>query len=1147
MKNIIRFYFYIISIVILFSSAPAWAQLFYASTADEFRSALIEASANGQNDIIYLGEGTYSTSGIPFEYTSNENYSLSIVGSGPERTIVTNDASPNTGKIFIIQVSGFENTDISIQNLEITLGADPNESGGGLRATGNTGTLTIRNCRITNNVALSGAGIYAAFPNVILLYNSIISNRIVNSGGLEQGGAGAYILSPNAIIRFNQFSHNSSTTASLSKGGGLFIKSEWEYAFDISENLFSHNEIVNGYGSGAYIFSLYDLFGSNFYKISHNRFIANSISGTTGSGGGLYAAMASGYQPMTVVNNVFAENIAPSSGGAYFTPDVASLILTNNTSYENQSGDHIGDITHFGYMGAQIYNNIFYGSGNGSNNFKSTGGFGVSFFNNDVGYHLFDTPPEYEDNNINEDPRLFGYHIVHSEDSPSPVVDVGENSAPGIPEKDIDGDDRVIGTTVDMGADEYNPAKPYLWVETAVKSVPYNPADAYTGFGYAVALDTNTLAVGAPYEDFGDYEDAGAVYIYSRNLGGDGAWGLQQKLVPDHISNPTNFHFGWSVATDLGYIIVGSESHNSAIYHKVDQGGGEYSWVMQGHVAGGYSVDINFPYVVTGQPFANPSAFQTGQAHVYRYDPTGGWIPYPQDCAGILHPFADSSVVPLGLTGNGEFGKSVSIAWPYVTIGAPNTGYWIDPGAPSPLLARVTDKSGSIYTYKLNEGSTPCSFVDQINAYASSIIRANHFGKAIPSNLGGSVRVGSPQLATLDDVGNRVFSKSISTDPYWLVTGGGPLVPDFSFTPQSIAESVNWLVNGVPNTVPGESGFIAINYRDTIGTDWKVLQTISDVAGEVNESERFGFSVALKGGTIAVGSPSDSGSVYNGRVVIYEFPHPVIDPPAGTIEGEEYIGLILDGTVENNHVYDYVNETGGQDLVAVLEAGSTFRISAYGPGDDIEGEPRYATDALSTFPIELPIPAAEAGLWKFKVTSIESKNDNPYTFAILLADQDEDGIADASDNCPSTYNPDQADSDGNGIGDACESPADVTPPNIGLTVSPDILWPPNHKMVQIAVNLVVTDDQDPAPTVELVSITSNEPDETNTFDLNYDTTLGDGNTTNDIVVDQSGNIYLRAERSGLLEGRIYTITYKATDASGNSATAATTVTVPHNM
>jgi len=113
-----------------------------------------------------------------------------------------------------------------------------------------------------------------------------------------------------------------------------------------------------------------------------------------------------------------------------------------------------------------------------------------------------------------------------------------------------------------------------------------------------------------------------------------------------------------------------------------------------------------------------------------------------------------------------------------------------------------------------------------------------------------------------------------------------------------------------------------------------------------------------------------------------------------------------------------------------------------------------------------------------------------------------------------------------------------------ITASPDILWPPNHKMVPISVNWIVLDDTDPNPTVELKSITMNEGDETNTYDPQFDTTIGDGHTTNDIqIID--GVIYLRAERSGTSTGRIYTLTYEATDTNGNVGTASVTVTVPH--
>ena len=121
---------------------------------------------------------------------------------------------------------------------------------------------------------------------------------------------------------------------------------------------------------------------------------------------------------------------------------------------------------------------------------------------------------------------------------------------------------------------------------------------------------------------------------------------------------------------------------------------------------------------------------------------------------------------------------------------------------------------------------------------------------------------------------------------------------------------------------------------------------------------------------------------------------------------------------------------------------------------------------------------------------------------------------------------------------------DTTPPEISLVVEPNVLWPPNHKMVEIVPMLTVSDNCDESPEVILSSITMNEGDETNTYEPMYDNTLGDGHTVDDIQVD-AGRIWLRAERSGKGDGRVYYITYRAVDGEGNYADAMATVIVPH--
>jgi hypothetical protein len=114
---------------------------------------------------------------------------------------------------------------------------------------------------------------------------------------------------------------------------------------------------------------------------------------------------------------------------------------------------------------------------------------------------------------------------------------------------------------------------------------------------------------------------------------------------------------------------------------------------------------------------------------------------------------------------------------------------------------------------------------------------------------------------------------------------------------------------------------------------------------------------------------------------------------------------------------------------------------------------------------------------------------------------------------------------------------DTIPPDFTLSVTPDTLWPANHKMVLITPTWTVSDICDDSPEVSLVSITMNEEDET----------TGDGHTDDDIQVDDNGLIYLRAERSGAGSGRIYTITYQAVDDSGNAAVASARVTVSHDQ
>jgi hypothetical protein len=109
-----------------------------------------------------------------------------------------------------------------------------------------------------------------------------------------------------------------------------------------------------------------------------------------------------------------------------------------------------------------------------------------------------------------------------------------------------------------------------------------------------------------------------------------------------------------------------------------------------------------------------------------------------------------------------------------------------------------------------------------------------------------------------------------------------------------------------------------------------------------------------------------------------------------------------------------------------------------------------------------------------------------------------------------------------------------------VTVDPEVLWPPNHKMVEVEYTVTVSDICDDDPQWVLVSLVSDEPDNGR----------GDGDTVNDIQDADFGTpdylVSLRSERSGAEDGRVYTATFEVTDCNGNSTETTSNVYVPHS-
>jgi PKD domain len=110
---------------------------------------------------------------------------------------------------------------------------------------------------------------------------------------------------------------------------------------------------------------------------------------------------------------------------------------------------------------------------------------------------------------------------------------------------------------------------------------------------------------------------------------------------------------------------------------------------------------------------------------------------------------------------------------------------------------------------------------------------------------------------------------------------------------------------------------------------------------------------------------------------------------------------------------------------------------------------------------------------------------------------------------------------------------DVTPPVITkITATPNQLWPPNHKMKPVTIDVSLAGAC--ADTCRITGVTSSEAQNTR------------GNHQPDWVVTGRLTLQLMAERSGNVDQRLYTVAIACVDAAGNETTGNVTVVVPHD-
>ena len=155
--------------------------------------------------------------------------------------------------------------------------------------------------------------------------------------------------------------------------------------------------------------------------------------------------------------------------------------------------------------------------------------------------------------------------------------------------------------------------------------------------------------------------------------------------------------------------------------------------------------------------------------------------------------------------------------------------------------------------------------------------------------------------------------------------------------------------------------------------------------------------------------------------------------------------------------------------------------------------------------------------------------------------------SDVDPNAPGTYSVTYTATDANGNCSTVNrmvEVVDTTPPEVAITVVETNLWPPNNRMHLVATGITASDGCDSAPQLT-VTVTMIE-----TSRMQRITCGGKKSKHPDweIVEQPDGtfDVYVRAERSGKSEARVYTITAQAEDDAGHVATQELEVTVGHD-
>ncbi len=187
----------------------------------------------------------------------------------------------------------------------------------------------------------------------------------------------------------------------------------------------------------------------------------------------------------------------------------------------------------------------------------------------------------------------------------------------------------IAGETIVVGApgtENFQPGAAYVFVRTGstwTQQPPLMASDGvgFTSFGKAVAIDGNTVVVGA-VRDAGVAVNAGAAYVFTHS---GSTWTEEKKLTAS--DGAANDFFGESVTVSTDTIVVGSRDF--VYVYELDG----TTWTETKLTAAdmstgdgfGRAVVIEDDTIVVGAEFDDDKGSNSGSAYVFTRDGSGTW------------------------------------------------------------------------------------------------------------------------------------------------------------------------------------------------------------------------------------------------------------------------------------------------------------------------------------------------------------------------------------------------------------------------------------------------------------------------------------------------------------------------------------------